>query len=415
MKLMVYSHDTFGLGNIRRMLAICEHLLASVSGLSILLITGSPMIQGFRLPRGLDYIKLPCLNRGDRGRLSAKYLETEVDETLELRSELILAAASHFKPDLLVVDKKPTGLREELTPMLEHLKHSHPHTRMVLLLRDILDQPVKTISEWRKFGYYDAIRTFYDRILVVGMPEVFDLSQAYQFPIDVADKVYFCGYIHRTPRWQREEARQVLQVSSEEQMVLVTAGGGEDGYFLIDNYLSGLDFLPRSRNLKSIILCGPEMAHGDREALYRKAANDANVQIKEFSEELTSYIAAADTVVAMGGYNTTCEILSAKRRAVIVPRIQPSQEQLIRAERLAQLGTLHCLHPHHLTPETLMRSVLTQLDTRSEPSNFTIDLVALPRITQQLLDLFSDKAGRQLTNHWLIRKSEQFAMEALVQ
>ena len=64
MRLMVYSHDAFGLGNLRRMLSICEYLLKDQTDLSILLVSGSPMLQAFRLPKGLDYIKLPCLNRG---------------------------------------------------------------------------------------------------------------------------------------------------------------------------------------------------------------------------------------------------------------------------------------------------------------------------------------------------------------
>ena len=91
MRLMVYSHDTFGLGNIRRMLAICTHLLDTIPNLSILLVSGSPMLQSFRLPQGLDYIKLPCVNRGESGQLSAKYLSTDVNEILQLRADLILS------------------------------------------------------------------------------------------------------------------------------------------------------------------------------------------------------------------------------------------------------------------------------------------------------------------------------------
>ncbi|MEO0457541.1 MAG: glycosyltransferase, partial [Cyanobacteria bacterium P01_A01_bin.114] len=114
MRLMVYSHDAFGLGNLRRMLAICDYLLSCWPRLSILLVSGSPMLQGFRLPKRLDYIKLPCLSRGVSGELSAKYLGTSIEETVELRSQLIYSAAAHYKPDLLLIDKKPTGLRREL-------------------------------------------------------------------------------------------------------------------------------------------------------------------------------------------------------------------------------------------------------------------------------------------------------------
>ncbi|MEM9906462.1 MAG: glycosyltransferase, partial [Cyanobacteria bacterium P01_D01_bin.44] len=152
MRLMVYSHDAFGLGNLRRMLAICDYLLSCWPRLSILLVSGSPMLQGFRLPKGLDYIKLPCLNRGVSGELTAKYLGTSIEETVALRSQLIYSAAAHYKPDLLLVDKKPTGLKGELTSTLNYLQQHLPHTKRVLLLRDILDTPEKTTFEWHKLG-----------------------------------------------------------------------------------------------------------------------------------------------------------------------------------------------------------------------------------------------------------------------
>ena len=65
----------------------------------------------FRLPQRLDYIKLPCLNRGLSGELCAKYLRMPTEETVALRSQLIHSAVTHFKPDILLVDKKPTGFK----------------------------------------------------------------------------------------------------------------------------------------------------------------------------------------------------------------------------------------------------------------------------------------------------------------
>ena len=124
-KIMVYSHDAYGLGNIRRMLAICKYLLKSNPNLSILLVSGSPMLHDFRLPPGLDYIKLPCLNRG-WGQMAVKYLNADLKSILKLRSEIILAAARNYQPDLVLVDKKPTGIEGELQPTIEYLKHNLP-------------------------------------------------------------------------------------------------------------------------------------------------------------------------------------------------------------------------------------------------------------------------------------------------
>jgi predicted glycosyltransferase len=73
-KILLYSHDTFGLGNIRRTLLLSEELIAQYPGASILIVTGSPMIHAFRIPKGIDYIKLPCLYRVDVGRYAARFL-----------------------------------------------------------------------------------------------------------------------------------------------------------------------------------------------------------------------------------------------------------------------------------------------------------------------------------------------------
>ncbi|HEY9706835.1 MAG TPA: glycosyltransferase [Oculatellaceae cyanobacterium] len=395
MKLMVYSHDTFGLGNIRRMLAICNYLLNSMPGLSILLVSGSPMLHSFRMPQGLDYIKLPCLGRNQSGELSVKYLGTATEEALKLRSDLILAAVMNFKPDLLLVDKKPYALKGELRDTLSYLKTFLPKTKAVLLLRDILDSPDVTIEEWQTNLYYEGIELFYDQLLVVGMPEVFDVIKEYQFPDSIAKKVRFCGYIRKEPGHKpRNVLRQELQIEAEEQLVLVTPGGGGDGYRLVDTYLSGLAHLPTGHNIKSLIICGPEMPLNQRQELYQKAEQYPQVQISEFTDDLMSYMDAADTVVSMGGYNTVCEILSLSKRAVVVPRIQPVKEQLIRAERMDSLGLLKAIHPNSLTPETLMHAVLEQLNgTRNDlPTVSNLDLDALPRISQYLSTLLFNEA-----------------------
>jgi predicted glycosyltransferase len=69
----------------------------------------------------------------------------------------------------------------------------------VLLLRDILDSAEATTRVWRKNGYFEAIEAYYDQVLVVGCPTVFDLRREYAFPPFAAAKVDFCGYIARQP------------------------------------------------------------------------------------------------------------------------------------------------------------------------------------------------------------------------
>jgi predicted glycosyltransferase len=377
------------------MLAICEHLLNDIPGLSILLLSGSPMLQGFRLPKGLDYIKLPCLNRGETGQVAAKYLDTEVEETVRLRSDLILSAAAHFKPDLFLVDKKPFGLQNELKKTIKYLRSWCPKTKIVLLLRDILDAPEKTIAEWQKNSFNAAIAKYYDQLLVVGASEVFDFSQEYQLPAAIAQKVRHCGYIGRQPGLKNRDClRQELNITPDERLILVTPGGGEDGYALIHNYLSGLALLPANHNLKSIVFSGPEMSATEKESLAQMAQQYSHVHLFEFTDDLMSYMAAADAVVSMGGYNTICEILSAGKPAVVVPRIRPSQEQLVRAAKMTCLGLFQAVHPDLLTPQALMQTLLRQLGNQFGTTTAIrkLDLNANSHIAQHLCKLL----GRQL-------------------
>jgi len=388
MKLTIYSHDTYGLGNIRRMLAICEHLLKNIPKISILLISGSPLVHSFRLPEGLDYIKIPCIGRDGEGQLSAKFLNTSADETLKLRSQIIKTAIINFKPDLLLVDKKPYALKGELKNALDYLQKYLPETKIVLLLRDILDSPEKTIAEWEENKYYQGIEKYYDRIQVVGMQEIFDVTKEYKFPDRIAKKVKFCGYIRRESGIKNPDLlREELQIKNDEKLVLVTPGGGADGYKLIDNYLKGIKRNELPKNVKSIIISGPEMPLEQREQLKKNAANDPKIKIIEFTDDLNSYMEAADLVVAMGGYNTTCEILSLNKKAVIIPRVKPVREQWIRASRMAKLGLFKAIHPELLTPENMMQAILEQLNKKRPPiSNIKriVDLDALPRIKEDI-------------------------------
>jgi len=55
----------------------------------------------------------------------------------------------------------------------------------------------------------------------------------------------------------------------------------------------------------------------------------------------------------MGGHNTVCELLSFEKSALVVPRVSPRTEQLIRAQRLHRMGLVGMCHPDALTPQVL--------------------------------------------------------------
>ncbi|SJM93654.1 putative glycosyl transferase [Crenothrix polyspora] len=360
-KIVVYSHDTFGLGNISRMLAIAKSLVESDPNTSVLILSGSPMLHAFRIPPQIDYIKLPCLTRTMVGDYEAKFLDLGLGQLLRLRSNIIQSSIIDFDPDLILVDKKPFGVGDELSNALEELQRIGHRAKRVLLLRDILDSPESTIRVWQKNAYHQAIQKFYDQVLVVGAPDVFDLRKEYQFPSESHDKVRFCGYIAREAgRSSRAQLRQHYGFG-DEHLVLVTPGGGEDGYQLLKCYLQGLRLQTQPVNTRTLVICGPEMIGSQRDHIQALVEGCPSVVLQTFTDDMMACMDAADLVISMGGYNTVCELLTLRKRAIVVPRVMPVQEQWIRAERMDKLGLLRAIHPETITPAVLMETVQQEL------------------------------------------------------
>jgi predicted glycosyltransferase len=96
----------------------------------------------------------------------------------------------------------------------------------------------------------------------------------------------------------------------------------------------------------------------------------------------------ADRVIAMGGYNTMCEVLSLEKHALIVPRVHPNREQWIRARRMCELGLIHVLHPDLLHPDSLAEWLARDLGP-PPASRSVLDFGGLERIPRLLAEVLA--------------------------
>lgn len=374
-KILLYSHDTFGLGNIRRTLLLTQELTRQYPKAAILVVTGSPMIHAFRIPEGVDYIKLPCLDRIDADRYEPRFLSDCSAEMKRTRRAILEKSVLGFAPDLMIVDKRPAGVDGELLETLEALQRRKQATRLVLGLRDILDEPERTRLSLIRNGCFEIIDRFYDEVWVYGSQAIFDPIREYEFPGSVARKTVFCGYLKRPTAAPTREGGP--------PRVLVTTGGGGDGSQMIETYLEGLAMLPRNVAIETTVIFGPQMPDNRRNSLLERFDYMADVTFLDFEPELTRRYAEADVVVSMAGYNTVCELLSFARRAILVPRAAPVMEQLIRARLLAARGLFDLVEPQDLTPETLMGKVLASFKP-APLAAASPDLDGLPRIRERV-------------------------------
>ena len=336
----LYSHDTFGLGHLRRTLAIAEHLLSRSPAFDVLLLTGSPVIGSWDLPPGLRVQPMTPVVKLAAERYAAREGQLPFSLVKGYREALILRTVMRERPDVLLVDHAPAGMKGELLSTLALIRREMPQTKVVLGLRDILDAPEGVRRQWCEEEIYPLLETAYDHIVVYGCREIFDAAAAYGISGSVAAKLSFAGYIARPAEATGPDPDAAWRAVAPEgagKRVLVTAGGGGDGEFLFSAYLAALERMPAG-STSSVVVTGPLIPVEQQNALMAAASRRSDVAIIPVTTNLVPLLRSADLTVAMGGYNTTVEILAGGKPAIIVPRSKPRVEQLMRATMLARLG-----------------------------------------------------------------------------
>jgi predicted glycosyltransferase len=358
--ILMYSHDTYGLGHIRRTMAIANHLRDANT--NVLILTGSPIAGRFKFPEQVDFVRIPGMIKKSSGDYQAHSIRIDQGKALAIRTEIILATAKTFRPHLFIVDKEPLGLKKEVLPTLEWLKEYHSSTVTVLGLRDILDDAKVIQKDWRQRKVYHYLEKLYNEIWVYGNKDIYDPVEMYKIPEQIQERVQFTGYIPRKtlPAETRQNVRKRYRILEDDTFILVTTGGGGDGYEVIDHYLSMHDYYPTSLPFKTIINTGPFMPKDQKEQLEGRARR-FGIKNLAFHSKLEELMVAADLVISMGGYNTVCEILTQRTPALIIPRETPRREQLIRAEVLKKEGLLDFIPWNEVTPQLLREKIFSLL------------------------------------------------------
>jgi predicted glycosyltransferase len=375
-----------GLGHIRRNLLIAQALSTSRLQPNALLLSGSKRSENFQLPTGVDRIVIPSLYKGLDGTYRSRHLRLSLSEVISLRRKILRESIAAFDPDLVIVDGVPWGAVGELDCTLEYFTE-RGGCRCVLGMRDVWDEPAAIAKEWSQRRNWDAIRKYYDQIWIYGDPSVYDAVREYDFEPDVADKVRYTGYMHQKARLELvSDTAYDPHLSPRPPngpFVLCLVGGGQDGGHLAEAFVEAE--LPQGTS--GVVVTGPDMDPLVRERLLVKVRNKSWMKMYGFILEPTILLQQADCVVSMGGYNTLCEILSFRKRALVVPRIRPRREQLIRAKRMQRFGLVDILHPDNLEPEAITQFV--QHNNGRPPSAIQPDMGGLARVldlTESLLE-----------------------------
>jgi predicted glycosyltransferase len=386
-RIAFYSHDTMGLGHVRRNLLLAEALTSRDPSTTVLVISGVHVGGAFRMPPNVDCITLPAFAKNDEdGAYGSRHLGVPLTRLTHLRTRTTRAALLAFDPDLVVVDNVPRGAMGEAEPALAALK-SRGRARLVLGLRDVLDEPEAVTREWRRLGHHEAIARYYDQVWVYGDPRVYDIVREYAFRHSTASKVRYVGYLDRRRTEIIDDGDETL-ASLPREFALCMTGGGQDGSELAIAFAQAhVEGLPR------VLMGGPFLPERTRHALRTFAADGSNLHVVDFSAHPECLIERAVRVVTMGGYNSVCEALAYRKAMLIVPREWPRREQTIRAARLAELGLADVMRPSEVSPDALRRWFGAR---RKTPPVDGVCFNGLDRVPELVAELLAESTASNL-------------------
>jgi predicted glycosyltransferase len=307
-----------------------------------------------------------------------------------MRESSIRHTAETFQPDIFIVDKEPMGLKGEIEETLAYLKSRG--TTLVLGLREIMDAPHLLEAEWKRNSVMQKIDQYYDSIWVYGPPDFYDPLVGLDVPPGVRRKMDFVGFLQRSV----SKGKNSLNARKDDY-ILVTTGGGGDGSDLVHDVMNAYE-ADETLTQKALVVLGPYMPAAERAKLVKKGEKIPYIEVIEFDNHMEELIDGATAVVAMGGYNTYCEILSFDKPALIVPRVAPREEQLLRARRASELGLIDMLLPEQSADPSVMAETLKRLPSRLPPSKSgcNMHLEGLDHISRTV-GTWLDSRGRHLS------------------
>ncbi len=375
--LLLYSHDTFGLGHIRRNRKIARALVDRFPGLSTTILTGSGLSDRYTPHPRIRFIELPQVEKLPDGTYRSAEADVSYRQTIEARSALIRACSASTDFQIFVADKEPLGLSGELKSTLDHFRQTD--TELILGLRDVLDDPETVRSEWASKGIFEAIEGLYDQIWIYGSREFYNPLKGMGLSDAVLDSCSYTGFLYDP----HPDPQRAAPPDLPENYLLVTAGGGGDGAFLMNAVLAAYEADP-DIPFPAVLLLGPYTQPDKAEAIRARAAALKGTMVIGLNAEPEVLIERSHAVIGMCGYNTFCEVVARRKPALFVLRQTPRTEQLIRAERAFELGYADVVLANDAADPGRMAPAIRRLTDKSaaQPADFSFDTNGLDRICE---------------------------------
>lgn len=342
-RIFFYVQHLLGIGHLARASRIAEAL--KDDGFAVTLVTGGVPVKGFPGP-GIDHVQLPAVVAADGGFSALADTEgNPVDVAFEQRRTALLLKAFHAaKPDAVIIEAFPFGRRQvrfELLPLIESIEAAQPRPLLYTSIRDILQENRKP---GRNRETADLVLAHFDGVLVHGDPSFVRLEDTFALAGEIAERVSYTGLV----------APPAPVPAADRFDTVISAGGGAVGAALIGAALEARQILGDRSSW--CVITGPNLPQADYDRFAAQA--DDGVTLFRFRPDFPNLLPNAELSISQAGYNTVCDLLQARCRALLVPFAAGGEtEQSVRAEKLEALGLARVVREAGLTGEAMAKAI----------------------------------------------------------
>ena len=369
MNIIFYCQYVWGMGHLVRSLEFARAL----SDHAVTLVAGGQEVA-VNLPDHVDFVRLPALYMdemfttlipGDSGRTVAQIKQE--------RKEILYALFERKQPDVFIVELYPFGrsiFGFELEPLLADIRAAKfGAVKAVCSLRDILVEKKDPVAYEERV--LKKLNQHFDALLIHSDESLLRLDETFTRVDDINIPVVYTGFItQQADPGDGRILRQELDISSEQKLVVASAGGGRSGYKLIKLLLDACEILRDSLNFRLEIFTGPFMENEEFEKLSARAL--PGIRIQRYTRRFLDYLYAADLSVSLAGYNTCMNLLVTRVPALVYPYSR-QREQPMRVDKFKNLLPMKILNEDDVRTDRLSDYIIQMLDQKRIITALPID------------------------------------------
>ena len=348
-RVVFYSQHLVGMGHYFRNRQIIRAL---VDDYDVYFVDGGRPVSGATLPKSVQTHHLtPVFKDLTTGYLTSK-TGCDIQTVLNARKHALISLIARLCPDIFIIEYFPFArweLADELLTAIRKARFLNPDIRVICSLRDVprcTFDPIRICS---------ILNRHFHVLLIHADPQVTRLDDHFSHIDNIRIPIHYTGYVV-------ESLNGTGRCLQRQNSVLVSAGGGADGYDLIKPCIKAWQRLFQRgivEGRKMVIFTGPFMPQAQYASLERMC-NGGPFQMRRFTSQFLQWMQSADLSISRAGYNTCMNILETRTKSILVPGTLVSDQEF-RAHRLSELGLAHALSPQNLTIDTMAKAIVHAL------------------------------------------------------